>query len=357
MIPKFDFNDILIQPEIGTEINSRKKEIDIYYQHNSGKHLPLITAPMDTVVNGDNSIYYSNLDINICYPRGEGGIKFPEIDVPNLRFESVSLKEFEEIIKPSKSSIDTIANYSGRYYVCIDTANGHLNALKDAIIKAKSLYGDYIVIMAGNIANPKTFRELSLAGADYIRCGIGNGNACLTTQQTGVGYPVASLVQECRIIKVEESLKSKIVADGGMKDYSDIIKALALGADYVMVGSVFNKALESCGETSWSAFKLPINQYSLLAKWLFKNKFSLYKNFRGMSTKEVQKKWGKEELTTSEGVSRYRKVEYTLGGWTHNFQSYLKTAMSYTNSKTLKDFIGNVQVNQITQNAYQRFNK
>ena len=76
-----------------------------------------------------------------------------------------------------------------------------------------------------------------------------------------------------------------------------------------------------------------------------------------MSTKEVQKKWGKEVLTTSEGVIRFRKVEYTLKQWVENFEAYLRSAMSYTNATNLKEFIGKVETIRITDNAYNRFKK
>ena len=63
----------------------------------------------------------------------------------------------------------------------------------------------------------------------------------------------------------------------------------------------------------------------------------MYKKFRGMSTKEVQRKWGKNKLITSEGITKYNKVEYTLDKWIENLVDYLKSAMSYTNSKTLEE--------------------
>jgi hypothetical protein len=85
--------------------------------------------------------------------------------------------------------------------------------------------------------------------------------------------------------------------------------------------------------------------------------FPIYKKFRGMSTKEVQKKWGKEVLTTSEGVVRFRKVEYTLKKWVDNFEDYLRSAMSYSDARTLEDFIGQVEIINITDNAYNRFKK
>jgi glutamate synthase domain-containing protein 2 len=173
---------------------------------------------------------------------------------------------------------------------------------------------------------------------------------------------MASLIQECNKVKTGQSwIKTKIVADGGFKKYSDVIKALALGADYVMLGSILNKALESCGETTRVADALgnheTINQYDDLAMTMFNSDIPLYKVFRGMSTKEVQKNWGKTELTTSEGVVRQQKVEYTLNGWVNNFESYLKSAMSYTGKKELHQFIGGVKCNHISMNAFKRFDK
>jgi len=76
-----------------------------------------------------------------------------------------------------------------------------------------------------------------------------------------------------------------------------------------------------------------------------------------MSTKEVQKSWGKTNIKTSEGIKKYNKVEYTIKGWTENFESYLKSCMSYQNKKSIEDFIGNSEYVFITQNSFNRFNK
>lgn len=326
---KFDFNDILILPAKVSTISSRK-DINPFYDG----FLPLITAPMDTVVGEVNNQLFTLLNVRTCLPRGEEN---------PYGFNSFSLAEIETNF--------TTLDPKGMYL--IDIANGHMENLVTMTKKIKRKYPK-IQLMVGNVANPETYLALSKAGADYVRIGIGNGGGCSTTVHTGVGYPMGSLVSECYFESCKLKKPAKIVADGGMQNYSDVIKALALGADYVMVGSLFNKAIESCGDNYlWKRIKVSQS----IAEWAYKHKIPVYKKFRGMSTKEVQKKWGKEVLTTSEGVIRFRRVEYTLQQWLENFESYLRSAMSYSNAKTLEDFIGYTDTIQITNNAYKRFNK
>ncbi len=346
---KKDYNDFLIVPSIDSDINSRK-QIFPYYKHQSGFHLPLITAPMDTVVDKNNDHLFAKNNINICYPRGEKPSRLFDNGV--LQFESISLTDFEDIIKTEKI---TPNSFDGKYYVCIDIANGHMKFLHDLSEKSKKIFGDKIVLMVGNIANPETYKIMCNIGVDFVRVGIGNGNGCLTTQQTGVGYPAASLIKECYQISIDFTNPTKIIADGGINTYSDVLKAISLGANYVMMGSVFNRALESCGDTYFMDFK--INPYGNFASWLFDNKFKLTKKFRGMSTKEVQKKWGKEQLTTSEGVTRVRKVDYKLNKWVENFTDYLRSNMSYCNSHNLSEYVGTPDIVEISEKAYLRFNK
>jgi hypothetical protein len=76
-----------------------------------------------------------------------------------------------------------------------------------------------------------------------------------------------------------------------------------------------------------------------------------------MSTKEVQKSWNRSELKTGEGITKYNLVEYKLSGWVENFTDYLKSAMSYTDSRSLNDFIGQVRFEVISQNSFSRYNK
>jgi len=344
---KVDFDDLLIQPVVTTNIKSRT-EINPFDKNGM---LPLITAPMDTVVDEENANLFYDSKINVCLPRGEKRVN-------NLMFQSYSLEQFKSEFYEKSNSVNDLET---PIYVLIDTANGHIEELVDVVKFSKEFYGDKMTLMVGNVANPETYKNLSEAGADYIRVGIGNGGGCLTTQQLGIGYPMASLIQECYHVSLGLDNSAKIVADGGMQKYSDIIKAIALGADYVMLGSIINKCLESCGDNYFQVdpnqpgSKVKITPAQALER--YNDGKQVLKLFRGMSTKEVQKKWGNENLKTSEGVVRYREVEYTLAQWVDNFESYLRSAMSYCNARTLSDFVDNAEFNQITPNAFNRFNK
>lgn len=338
---KYDFDDIRIQPFVQTDLTSRyeNNQVDPYYHDTEfGKNqLPLMTAPMDTVVNMDNAVVFQKYGINLVLPRTEnnrGALRYA--------FNSFGFNDAEKLHYTDNNP-----------YVLLDIANGHMTKVLKWCHDLKKRNPN-VKIMAGNIANPETFKVYANSGLiDYARIGIGNGNGCLTTQQTGVGYPMASLVMECYDKKYALGTQMKIVADGGMKKTADIIIALALGADYVMVGSLFGKALESCGQNYWHGIKIN----PTIAKYLYNRGYVVQKEFRGMSTKAAQKAMGKTVMKTSEGVVRRYNVEYTLGQWVENFESYLRSTMSYCNANRLGNFIGKIDYNLISQNAFNRFNK
>ena len=343
--PQFDFDDILFVPKTKTHIASRYDGISL------STRLPLFTAPMDTVVDLSTSWEFMHNGINVTLPRT---IKREDyVDVPPGVFVSMGFNDLDRELKTS------LRELPDNLHVVIDVANGHMQKVFDYCREIKRLRPD-IVLMIGNIGNPETYMWYAKnTSVDYIRVGIGNGGGCLTTKQSGVGYPMASLIYETSEVK-KRFLKANpgrtapaIVADGGMKDHSDIIKALGLGADYVMIGSIFNKALESCAQNY--LYRIKVNKK--IADYLFRKGFPVKKYFRGMSTKAAQKAMGKTDFKTSEGVVRFRRVEYTLDGWVENFRHYLRNAMSYSNARNLEEFIGQADIIQITKNAYDRFNK
>lgn len=333
---KFDFNDISVMPDIISEISTRN-DINIFDMNDK---LPLIVSPMDTVVDEFNYKIFKDLGMYVCVPRYTEHIDDDEI------FISYGLKDIEKIL---------INGEKLPKRVLIDIANGHSRRLIDASKKIKEDYE--CELMAGNIANPETFRVYSEIGIDYARVGIGAGHACTTSANSSVHYPMGSLIKECYDIKKEINSKTKIVADGGFKNFDDVIKAIGLGADIVMLGNIINKSIESCGDNHIFVddkyVKISIEE----ANRLFEEGNNVYKLYRGMSTKEVQKKWNNEHLRTSEGIQKYNRVEYNIHTWVDNFKEYLQGAMSYSNFNELFKFKGNIKYVFITENAYQRFYK
>lgn len=347
---KFDFDDILIVPDIHSDIESRYKDIIL------PKILPLFTAPMDTVVNLSNIDKFHDNGIMVTLPRTVNYYNYSYYLMKNDSNAFISLG-FDDIENMHRHW--HFNNFHKGAHILIDVANGHMDNVM-YYAKLIKLHRPDIILMVGNIANPQTYEWYAENECvDFIRVGIGNGGGCSTSANSSVGYPIASLIHETYLEKEKFTSNNPnkkapaIVADGGMKNYSDIIMAMNLGADYVMIGSIFNKSIESCAPNYLYGIKINNG----LANYLFDKGFPVKKFFRGMSTKKAQKAMGKTTLKTSEGVERYRNVEYHLAGWIENFEHYLRTAMSYSNCKTLDEFIGKCNFINITENAFARFNK
>lgn len=157
----FDFDDILLEPVVLSNISSRKK-INPYYNG----HLPLMTAPMDTVISKENALLFNQNKIINVLPR-----HIPK-NQEFIQFVSYGLDEFIELYITTKK---TIIDHD---YVLIDVANGHMDKLYFAAHEAKKQYKDKLILMIGNVANPQTFDQYCRIDVDYIRIGIGNGGGC-----------------------------------------------------------------------------------------------------------------------------------------------------------------------------------
>ena len=347
---KYGYDDINIVPEISSNIEHRSEcKLEPF----------LFTAPMSSVVNLDNIYDFLSYGIIPIIPRNirlihRKSILFSQIADASSFFIALSLEEAEVLLIDSP-----IKNNLNPFHICIDIANGHMQKLLNTIKKLKELYGEKIVIMSGNIANPETYKLYEEVGCDYVRCGIGGGAGCITASNTGVYYPLFSLLEETYKVKKSINGKCKIIADGGIRNYCDIQKAL-LYADYVMLGSMFNKAIESAGKTTYgkSYFitkrgkkilnifrtifefgkEVPKEKYDSVMKRIKSGKLEVWKSFYGMSTKRAQSEMGNKKLKTSEGIEFSQKVEYSLKDFIDNERSYLRSAMSYTNSKTLDEY-------------------
>lgn len=163
----YSYNDVMIEPAVLSEINSRS-------ECNPFKDgmLPIFTAPMSTVVNEKNYGIFKKNGIIPIMPRNISVEKRYDIAIKG-NWAAFSLKEFKELFCNKEKHID---HHDNPYKVLIDVANGHMKQIYDLVREAKELHGkDNIIIMVGNIANPKTYFECYKAGVDYVRVGIGGG--------------------------------------------------------------------------------------------------------------------------------------------------------------------------------------
>lgn len=364
----YSYNDVMIEPAVISYIKSRsecKATLD-----GSADMLPLFTAPMSTVVNEENYEIFKRNGIYPILPRN--------IDV-NIRFSyairgewaAFSLQEFKRLF------CDDFNPAINDYKALIDVANGHMSILYDLVRKAKEIHGNKITIMLGNIANPETYVECYKAGVDFLRVGIGAGSGCISSSNVAIHYPMASLIDEIYKEKIKiythhnDLNKSwdempKIIADGGVRGYSDVIKALGLGADYVMIGSVFAALLESAGDTfevkkDGSRYYYELSEIEGITdynEFLKLRKNSLYKEFYGMASREGQISINGKKTKTSEGISKELPVTGTIPQWSENMNAYLRSAMSYCNIKYIRHFNpDNVVVNVISSETKNSINK
>ena len=362
----YSYNDLTIVPACLSPIQHRH-ECSIVDENGM---LPLFAAPMSCIIDEHNYKIWKHYGINTIMPRTVPYKTRLDL-LCNDEWVAFSLAEFEKLFC---SGEDMFKGKASSMKVCVDLANGHMEHLYDTISKAKdlaALHGNKLVVMTGNIANPDTFSwlwEYSIP-VDYIRLSIGSGHGCLTSSNTGVHYPIGSLIDECKKIKTRWHSNIKIVADGGIRNYKDINIALALGADYVMVGSLFAGIAESSsnmyvnnGEKEIEVLPYILDMLDALGdeNRMIKetqnmkniiNSLHAKKKFYGMSTPEAQMEINKALETpvafskkTSEGLSKMVDCKYTLKQWVENFSDYLRSAMSYTGSYTLEHFRNNTSL-------------
>lgn len=403
------YDDLDIVPAVISEVDSRK-ECDVYDENGM---LPIFTAPMMTVVNEHNFRIFKENKVNVIIPRT---VKYKQrLSYLNKgEWVALSLKEFKKLFCIFNDDDKPVMPSKKTYRVLIDMADGHMHSLYSTTSLAKRVaenFGYDLIIMVGNIAHPETYRWICMhADVDYVRLAIGSGHNCITAPNSGVHYGIASLIDECKQIKnelegekeyyepgteyVDVRCLPKIVADGGIKGYGHINKALALGADYVMIGSLFGKLLESSadmiiesrdnaqypaiydGETGKVVYYTNYGRQGINIwngnteeekRSFIRSVKSIKKRLIGMSTKEAQIAIGRaleepieltpDMLKTSEGITTFDECKYTLNQWLENVVDYLKSAMSYCNCFNLEEFKNNCELIQKTTAEINAVNK
>jgi IMP dehydrogenase len=313
------YDDVLLLPQY-SDIRSRS-EVDISTDLGNGLTLglPIFSSPMDTISENFMARAISE----------EGGCAIiHRYNTPEEQAELVShartigAESIGFAVGVGDDMLYRVCEClaAGATFVCVDVAHGHHIMMKEALQAIRNAIGDDLHIMAGNVATLKAINDLADWGANSVRCNIGGGSICSTRVQTGHGHPGLQTIIDCSHTDRDVT----IIADGGIRNSGDIVKALAAGADAVMLGSLLAGTRETPGEvfTDSSGRK--------------------YKTYRGMASKEAQLNW-RGKYSSFEGVSStvpYRgKVRNILA----DLERGIRSGMSYTGARSITELRSKAQ--------------
>ncbi|MBO6485822.1 MAG: IMP dehydrogenase [Pelagibacteraceae bacterium] len=316
------FDDVTLVPQYSSVLPSETVTAT-KLARNLDLKIPLMSSAMDTVTeskmaiaiskSGGMGIIHRNLSIE------EQVREVKKVKKNNYLVGAaigVSPKDLERAKELSKVNTDLIV---------IDTAHGHTQKVLEMIRKIKKKLKT-CTLCVGNIATGKAAKFLADSGADIVKVGIGPGSICTTRLVAGIGVPQLSAVIQVK--KALKNYKTKIISDGGIKFSGDIAKAIAAGADAVMIGSLFSGTIESPGK-------------------IFKHKGKLFKNFRGMGSvgamsvgsadRYYQKKFKNVSKYVPEGVEGIVRFKGPVNKIIYNLVGGLKSSMGYLGAKTIQD--------------------
>ncbi len=220
--------------------------------------------------------------------------------------------------------------------LALDSAHGHSRGVIDALKYVKKTF-DGVQVIAGNIATGEAAKALAAAGADAVKVGIGPGSICTTRIVSGVGVPQITAISE--VAKALKGTKVKTIADGGIKFSGDIVKALAAGADVVMIGSLFAGTTESPGETV-----------------LYQGRS--YKLYRGMGSLGAMKRGSKDRYfqgdetegskLVPEGIEGRVPYKGSLASSVYQLIGGLRAGMGYCGVKSISELQTKAKFTRIT---------
>jgi IMP dehydrogenase len=346
------FDDILLLPGY---VDFYREEVTLELQlHNLKLKLPVLSSPMDTVTESDMAISMAKMggigmihrsmsvddqleQINLVKSHKDFDKELASTDVDGRLVCGAAVgvgPDFEERVRRLiEAKIDLIV---------IDTAHGFAKFILDSVRYIKS-QTSLIPILAGNITTYEAANALIEAGADLLRVGMGPGSICTTRIVTGVGVPQLSAISEVKRAVDESGKDIKVIADGGIKQIGDIAKAIAFGADAVMIGSLLAGFEECPGDTIE----------------LDGRKFKFY---RGMgSVKAMQKggaaRYGQASTPSSklvaEGVEGMVKYKGPVEDFLYQISGGLKSSCYYIGGKTLQEFQSKVKYIKISPASFQ----
>ena len=370
------FDDVLLVPGM-SKVESRK-DVDLschlrqdldedenYTDPGPEFRIPIISSPMDTVTGRDMIMAmheagglgvahrYCSIEEQVEMVKAEvvGSKKKPDFEYSKVSMDSTLMSNIRRGMPPSDilqkfvakdtlshnaaAAIGVTGDYLERAQelvnanckiLCVDVAHGHHISVREALKSLKNKFGQDVILIAGNVATAKAFEDLSRWGADAIRVGIGGGSICSTRIQTGHGVPTLQSIIDC----VESSGEAKIIADGGIRNSGDIVKAIAAGADLVMLGSLLAGTDESPGQVFSSA------------------EGKKYKVYRGMASVEAQVDW-RGEARSLEGVSTTIPYKGSVKKILKDLEQNIRSGMSYTGAEDLSELYYNSEMIRQTQ--------
>ena len=279
------FDDILLVPQ-RSSVRSRHDVVTLMSVGPEKRtiflDLPIIAAPMDTVCGPEMCKAMSlkgGLGILHRYMSKQDQLNYANDLIKNNYKFGVAIASNDGFIKHTQALYDR-----GVKIFLVDTANGHGKYAIDAVKELRDTFDD-IHIMAGNVATADGFVNLAQAGADSVRVGIGGGSACTTRIVSGHGVPTLTSIMDCNSWREQFSdTNCSIIADGGIRNSGDMVKAFAAGADAVMVGSMLAGTDESPGDIFVDASGKRV------------------KAFRGMASANAQKD-ANGKVSVAEGIT------------------------------------------------------
>ncbi len=317
------FDEIALLSAPISYIKSRNDVNPFYFY---GTKLPIFVSPMTCILDDKNFDLFNNSKVIPIRP-----VRYGNILIHDTNWQALTLDDF---IKYFTVESDVILK-KNNYHILIDCAHGAMERIFTSVKKAKELYPN-ITIMIGNISNPKTYLECCRSKIDYVRIGVGGGKGCLTSVLTGFHASLPWLITECKRFYWSSSIpfRTQIVADGGINTIDKAIKALALGADWVMMGMAFAKCKEACGRLA-DGQRVYYGQSSVLGQL---DRFGKIKGH-------------------VEGCVVNIEPEYTIEEYSDKFEEVLRSAMSYANATNLSQFISEVSWEEQTIHEFNCYNK
>ena len=309
------YDDVLLVPSYNHW--ESRKVVDISVQDRTEKlslDLPLMTANMDTITEAEM--------VNFIGAKGGIGVlhRFMSIDKNVEIYKKCEHSAFVSIGCTAEELERAEAlKGAGATMFCVDVAHAHAKYVGKTLKNIRDMLGKEACLMAGTVATYAGADYLASCGADIVKVGIGGGGVCTTCIKTGFGVPNLTAIQEC------SRVSRSIVADGGIRTPGDIVKALAFGADFVMVGSMLAGTTPTPGE--------------VLTKVGQGGEETKVKIFRGMASSEVQDDYhgGMAEWRTSEGVSTEVPFNNNEDGIIADIIGGLRSGMTYAGASTIKE--------------------